>query len=85
MLVTNDWGGRRQQYINLGCCALRYLGYRWHADTLYIWSRDEDCVYSLVDFSKAWMADDVQVIDRDRASVFIGYRGCDDPPPVVIY
>lgn len=71
-------------YSNLGY-ALRDLGYRWHADTLYVWSRDDDCVYSLVDFGKAWMADDVQVMDRDRASVFIGYGGCDDPPPVVIY
>lgn len=60
-------------YINLGYYALRYLGYCWHADTLYVWGRDDDCVYLLVDFSKAWMADAVQVIDRDRASVFIGY------------
>lgn len=82
-LIGEDEGSNRL-YSNLGY-ALRDLRYRWHADTLYIWSRDDDCVYPLVDFGKAWMADDVQVMDRDRASVFIGYGGCNDPPPVVIY
>jgi hypothetical protein len=71
-------------YSNLGL-ALRDLSDRWHADTLYIWSRDDDCVYPLVDFGKTWLADDVQVMDRDRASVFIGYGGSSDPPPVVVY
>ena len=71
-------------YSNLGL-ALRDLSDRWHADTLYIWSRDDDCVYPLVDFGKTWLADDVQVMDRDRASVFIGYGGSSDPPPVIIY
>jgi hypothetical protein len=71
-------------FSNLGL-ALRDLGDRWHADTLYIWSRDDDCVYPLVDFGKTWLADDVQVMDRDRASIFIGYGGSQQPPPVVIY
>lgn len=71
-------------YSNLGL-ALRDLGYRWHADTLYVWSSDDDCVYPLVELGKTWMADDVQVMDRNRASMFIGYGGSDDPPPVVIY
>lgn len=71
-------------YSNLGF-ALRDLGDRWHADTLYVWSQDDDCVYPLVDLGNTWLADDVQVMDRDRASKFIGYGGCDDPPPVVIY
>lgn len=82
-LIAEDEASSRL-YSNLGL-ALRDLRGRWHADTLYIWSKNDDCVYPLVDFGKAWLADDVQVMDRDRASVFIGYGGCEDPPPVVIY
>lgn len=82
-LIGEDEDSNRL-YSNLGY-ALRDLRHRWHADTLYVWSRDDDCVYPLVDFGKTWMADDVQVMDRDRAAVFIGYGGSNDPPPVVIY
>lgn len=82
LICEDDESGRL--YSNLGL-ALRDLSDRWHADTLYVWSRDDDCVYPLVDFGKTWKADDVQVMDRDRASVFIGYGGWSDPPPVVVY
>jgi hypothetical protein len=82
LIAEDEKSGRL--YSNLGLL-LRDLGHRWHADTLYIWSRDDDCVYPLVDFGKTWMADDVQVMDRDRASVFIGYGGSENPPPVVVY
>ena len=82
LIAEDEKSGRL--YSNLGLL-LRDLDDRWHADTLYIWSRDDDCVYPLVDFGKTWMADDVQVMDRDRASVFIGYGGYENPPPVVVY
>ncbi|MBW4636980.1 MAG: hypothetical protein KME05_01895 [Gloeocapsa sp. UFS-A4-WI-NPMV-4B04] len=61
-LIGEDEDSNRL-YSNLGY-ALRDLGYRWHADTLYVWSRDDDCVYPLVDFGKAWMADNVQVMEK---------------------
>jgi hypothetical protein len=82
LIAEDEKSGRL--YSNLGLL-LRDLSDRWHGDTLYIWSRDDDCVYPLVDFGKTWMADDVQVMDRDRASIFIGYGGSENPPPVVIY
>lgn len=84
MPLIAEYEGSNYLYSNLGL-TLRDLSDRWHADTLYIWTRDDDCVYPLVDFGKAWSADDVQVMDRDRASAFIGYGGCEDPPPVVVY
>ncbi|WP_026736637.1 hypothetical protein [Fischerella sp. PCC 9605] len=73
-----------QLYSNLGL-ALRDIGHHWYANTLYVWSWDNDCVYQLVEFGKTWIADEVQVKDRDHASVFIGYGGSEKPPPVVIY
>jgi hypothetical protein len=76
--------GSDRLHSNLGYL-LRDLGSYWHADTLYVWSQDDDCVYPLVDFGHAWSADDVQVMDRERASRFMGYGGAEDPPPVVIY
>jgi hypothetical protein len=76
--------GSDRLYSNLGSL-LRGMQHYWHADTLYVWSRDDDCVYPLVDLGNAWCADDVQVMDRERASRFIGYGGAIDPPPVVIY
>lgn len=76
--------GSDRLHSNLGYL-LRDISSYWHADTLYVWSQDDDCVYPLMDFGQAWSADDVQVMDRDRASRFIGYGGAIDPPPVVIY
>ena len=35
--------------------------------------------------SQAVSFDDLKVMNWDRGSVFIGYDGCDDPHPVVIY
>lgn len=61
-LIGEDEDSNRL-YSNLGY-ALRDLRYRWHADTLYVWSKDDDCVYPVVDFGKAWMADDVQVMEK---------------------
>jgi hypothetical protein len=76
--------GSNRLHSNLGYL-LRSIGHYWHADALYVCSRSDDCVYPLVDFGKVWSADDVQVMDRDRASRFMGYGGCEDPPPIVIY
>jgi hypothetical protein len=44
--------------------ALRDLGYRWKADTLYVLTRDDEYVLPLLDLGKDWHCDHTEVIDR---------------------
>jgi hypothetical protein len=63
----------------------RDIGSYWHADMMCVGSQDDDCAYPLVNFGQAWSADDVQVINRDRASRLISYGDAGDSPLIVIY
>ncbi len=56
---------------------------RWHADTLYVLSRDDECVFPLVDMGKSWGCDDVEVIDRKRTGHLMGMSP--SPAPIVVY
>lgn len=74
----------REKFCRIGLfMALRDIGYRWHADTLYIHSRDDECVFPLIELGKTWKCDDVEVFDRERTSSLMGMYP--DPAPVVAY
>ncbi|XHX76379.1 MAG: hypothetical protein RBJ76_18285 [Stenomitos frigidus ULC029] len=63
--------------------ALRDLGYRWKADTLYVLTRDDECVLPLLDLGKGWHYDHTEVIDRTRTGQLLGRHPA--PPPIVVY
>lgn len=48
--------------------ALRDLGYRWKADTLYIMTRDDEYVFPWLDLSKGWQCSRTEVLDRQQFS-----------------
>lgn len=63
--------------------ALRDLGYRWKADTLYVLTRDDEHVFPLLDLGKKWECNSTEVIDRSRTGHLLGRHPA--PPPVVVY
>ncbi|MBL1179322.1 hypothetical protein [Pantanalinema sp. GBBB05] len=63
--------------------ALRDLGYRWKADTLYVLTHDDEYVFPLLDLSKEWQCSRTEVIDRTRTGHLLGRHPA--PPPIVVY
>ncbi len=63
--------------------AIRDIRRRWNVDTLYVYTREDDCVFPLVDFGKKWQAGNVEVFDRLRTGYLMNQHPA--PPPVVAY
>ncbi len=63
--------------------ALRDLGYRWKADTLYVLTRDDEYVFPLLDLSKEWQCSSTEVIDLTRTGLLLGRHPA--PPAIVVY
>ena len=63
--------------------ALRDLGYRWKADTLYLLTHDDGYVLPLLELGKKWQCSSTDVIDRTRTGSLLGRHPA--PPPIVTY
>jgi len=50
---------------------LRDLPRRWHADMLYVLTQEQACIQPLVELSRSWCCDEIEVIDSDRAGTLI--------------
>ena len=64
---------------------LRDINRQWHADTLYVHCRDDECVFPLIELGKSWQCDDLEVFDRKRVASLMGVYPSKLPPVLAFW